>query len=46
MAKYPRFSLDKKTLRKEPVASSALVFSASSDDVADAEEQMPAQSAG
>lgn len=40
------FSLDKKTLRKEPVASSALVFSASSDDVADAEEQMPAQSAG
>ena len=40
------YSLDKKTLRKEPVTNSALVFSASSDDVADVEEQMPAQSAG
>ena len=40
------YSLDKKTLRKEPVTNNALVFSASSDDVADVEEQMPAQSAG
>ena len=40
------FSLDKKTLRKEPLLNSALIFSASSDDVAEAEVAVPAQSAG
>jgi hypothetical protein len=40
------FSLDKKTLRNEPVANSALIFSASSDDLVETEAVMPAQSAG
>ena len=40
------FSLDKKTLRNEPLLNSALIFSASSDDVAEAEVAVPAQSAG
>jgi cation diffusion facilitator CzcD-associated flavoprotein CzcO len=40
------FSLDKKTLRNEPVANSALIFSASSNDVAVTDVDMRAQSAG
>jgi hypothetical protein len=40
------FSLDKKTLRNEPVANSALIFSASSNDVAVNDVDMRAQSAG
>ena len=40
------FSLDKKTLRNEPVANSALIFSASSNDVAATDVDMLAQSAG
>ena len=40
------FSLDKKIIRKAPVADSALVFSASANDVAEVDEVMPAQSAG
>ena len=40
------FSLDKKTLRNESVANSALIFSASREDMAETEVDMPAQSAG
>ena len=43
------FSLDKKIIRKAPVADSALVFSSSASDlnkVRDADEALPAQSAG
>jgi cation diffusion facilitator CzcD-associated flavoprotein CzcO len=43
------FSLDKKIIRKAPVADSALVFSSSASDlnnVHDADEALPAQSAG
>ena len=39
-------ALDKKTMRKGPVADSALVFSASINDSADAEETQQAVSAG
>ena len=40
------FFLDKKTMRNEPVANSALIFSASSNDVAVTVVDMRAQSAG
>jgi hypothetical protein len=40
------FALDKKTIRTGPVADSALVFSASANDSADAEESQQAVSAG
>ena len=40
------FALDKKTIRTGPVADSALVFSASVNDSADAEESQQAVSAG